>query len=552
MRKIALIIVSFFMMISMARGEENAAQKLADATISFFKPMTAEITAIEGARVTLASGEKNGVKPGMRMKLLREGAPFIHPVTREVLGRVESVVGKIEIKDVKPESSTGVVVEGTVEKGDKARISDTKIRMSFYQDKSIDWYLADECYRTLKGTGRIEMADSALETSDEAKLLEDAKKAATEVAVLVTAREADKKTLIRERLFWVSDGSKFFDIETDLGKEYAKDLQYGAELFSSNRGEAVLTYDLSFGARLVATGDIYGDGRKEILLATSRDVRVYTPAVDLQYLTEIKGPSSVENVWLDTIDLNKNGRDEVVIAALKNDDVVSSIYEYVENRFVLLWEGKYFIRKIGEGLIVQAYSPDTGFTGDIYELVWNGGYKLGEKVKVPKDVNIYDFVTLESMSGGRFIFAYDDKGFLNLYDDKGIRVWVSSNNTGGFPNTYKKRGTVSYLDPGVWAVKDRLVKVGREVLVVERIPVAEQARGVGYKGSRIRSYRWNGLSMEEGVLIDGLKGSLLDYSFSGETMAVLTSPLFGIKFGNILKGDNPLGTMLYVYSVKGR
>ena len=68
------------------------------------------------------------------------------------------------------------MVEGEVKEGDKVRISETKIKLFFCQDKDIDWSIADEYYRKLKDTGRIEMIDTALETGDETKVLEEAKK----------------------------------------------------------------------------------------------------------------------------------------------------------------------------------------------------------------------------------------------------------------------------------------------------------------------------------------------------------------------------------------
>ena len=80
----------------------------------------------------------------------------------------------------------------------------------------------------------------------------------------------------------------------------------------------------------------------------------------------------------------------------------------------------------------------------------------------------------------------------------------------------------------------------------------EMAKGVGYKKSQIKHLWWNGVSMEEGVLIDGIKGAILDYAVIGDTIIVLTSPMFGIKPENILKGENPLGSKIYIYSMKGR
>jgi len=90
------------------------------------------------------------------------------------------------------------------------------------------------------------------------------------------------------------------------------------------------------------------------------------------------------------------------------------------------------------------------------------------------------------------------------------------------------------------------------VLVEQRVPLAEVVKGVGYKSSRLKNYWWNGFSMDEGVLVDGIKGTVLDYAVAGDNIIILSSPFLGMKFENILKGENPLITELSIYSVKGR
>jgi hypothetical protein len=88
--------------------------------------------------------------------------------------------------------------------------------------------------------------------------------------------------------------------------------------------------------------------------------------------------------------------------------------------------------------------------------------------------------------------------------------------------------------------------------VVERIPLLQQARGIGFKSSRIKRYWWNGFSMENSILINDIAGTVLDFAVADDKMLVLSNPLLGIKFKNILKGKSPLGTMLFMYSIKGR
>jgi len=112
-------------------------------------------------------------------------------------------------------------------------------------------------------------------------------------------------------------------------------------------------------------------------------------------------------------------------------------------------------------------------------------------------------------------------------------------------------GDTPLVDRGSWSVKDRLSRSNRDILYVKRIPLLDMMQGIGYKKSQIRILRWNGLSMEDDVLVDNIGGTLLDYMVVHDKVIVLASPLFGIKPGNILKGENPVNTELFIYPLKG-
>ncbi len=550
MKRIVFVLIALFISVQAFGAQEDPVTKLKDDTMAYFKPQSGKVVRLENGKVFVSIGEKEGLRPGMRLRVLREGAPFVHPVTKELLGNIEATVGKIEIKDAQAESSSGRIVEGEAKEGDRVRISETKVRLFFCQDKSIDWYLADDFYRKLKSTGRIEMVDTALETDDETKVLAEAKKAGAEVALIVTAKEADKAILMRERLYWVDDGAKFVDTEVKVPADYAKDLKFGEEFFAPSAGGAMTMFDLSFGARFIAVGDVYGDGKQEIILSTGKDIRIYLAGADLTPMGEIKGSAKDDHIWIDTIDLDKDGKDEIVVTSMRNDAVVSSVYKAEGPDFKKLWEGNYFLRRLGDGLVGQAYSD--GFSGDIFSVKWDGAFTKGDTIKTPKGVNIYDFVFVEGEPKEKDILAYDDDGYLNLYNEKGIRVWRSGSSNGGFLTTFKKQSPAIYVPSSSWSVKDRLLQRSREVLAVKRFALTDMAKSLGYKKSEIRNYWWNGFSMEEGVLIEGVPGSIQDYAVAGDQIMVLASPFMGVKFGNILKGENPLGVVLYIYSVKGR
>lgn len=555
--KLSVLFSLFFALCSsaMVYADDAPLHKMRDEVSSYFKPMTGKVTMVEGKKVVFSLGAKDNVKIGMRFTILREGSPFIHPVTKEPLGKLESSTGKLEVKEVGPDQSTGYIITGDAKEGDKIRISESKVSMLFCQSNDIDWYLADSLYRVLKETGRFNMIDTDIETDNPSKVIEEAKKLKAEVALLVTAKAGESGTLLTQRLFWANDSMKFSEMEAKVDVAYAKKLRFGEELFISQTGEAWLQFDMPYGARFITIGDIDGDGKQEILLSTGKDIRVYTPGIDLLPAlggVQITGYGSDDHVWVDTIDLNKNGIDEVIITSLGGDDVTSYIYELRGTEFILLFKGNFFLRRLENRLIAQAYSKAEGFDGDVFSIIWDGEYKKGDRIKLPKGVNIYDFVYVDDPHTGRVILAYDEDGFLNIYDEKGIRIWRSKTDMGGFLSTFKKSAPTVMIDRGKWSIKDKLMLRNREVLFVKRVPLFEMAKGLGYKSSQIKNLWWNGLSMEESVLIDDIRGSVIDYAVAGDKIIVLASPMFGIKHENILKGENPLRTMLYIYSMKGR
>ncbi|GAB4487835.1 MAG: VCBS repeat-containing protein [Thermodesulfovibrionales bacterium] len=544
-----------------ASAEDDPLAKLKDETLRYFKPVSATIISAEGSVVTIDKGGEDGLVRGMRMTVLRQGEPFLHPVTRETIGNVEIEVGRFEVQEVRPKSAVGVLVSGSGSAGDRVRVSEGKVTVMFCQDRKVDWYLADDYYRKLKNSGRVVMVDTSLETADEAKVIEEAKRLNADVAILITAREADKGTLLRQQLFWAAGGTKFGDSEVKVDVAFAKDLKFGEALFSPSSGESLLNYNLNFGAKLVITGDFDADGKQEIFLAGGNRLRAYLPAIDLLPLWEVKGNVSDDYVWLDAIDLNRNGRDELIATTMRGDQVTSYIYELVDGEFRKIWEGTVFLRRLGNELISQVYSARDGFDGQIYTMEWSDGtYKKGHALRLPKNVNIFDFVYVENPGKERIVFSYDENGFLNVYDSRGVRVWRSAASIGGFPSTFKKPSSIAYTESqegnyvkgDTWSIKDRLNMKNREILVVQRIAATDYVKSIGYKLSKIKNYWWNGFAMEEGTVIESIPGTVFDYAVAGDKLVVVSSPFLGIKFDNILKGENPFVTNLSVYSVRGR
>jgi hypothetical protein len=569
---VCTLFYAFFAMLAVlcfvpsAHAGENPLDRMTGDVLSYFKPMNGVITKVEGKAGYVNIGGKDAVRKGMRFTVVREEAPFRHPVTKELLGKMEAFIGRLEIREVAADSAVAEIVEGGPREGDKIRISEIPVNILFCQSKGVDWQVADSYYRRLKDTGRFNIIDTAVETEDPAEVIREAKRLQADVALLLTAKKTDKGVVLTRKLFWASDGSKFDEADTAIDAASVKEMMFGEKFITLPSQGTLLQIDTPGGAKLLTVCDIDGDGKQELILSSGKDIAVYTYDSELHPAfggVGIKGSGNDDHLWLDSIDLNKNGRDEIIVTSMKGDTVVSSVFEYNGNEFILLYKTDMFLRKIDNSLMAQSYSRNYGFDSEIFNMRWEGEYKKGEAVAFPEGVTLYDFIFFEDPKTGTLLLSHDEGGFFSAYDENRRKLWRSKYSTGNYLRTFKKFrpsaltkndpvvGDTPLVDRGSWSVKDRLSRSNRDILYVKRIPLLDMMQGIGYKKSQIRILRWNGLSMEDDVLIDNIGGTLLDYMVVHDKVIVLASPLFGIKPGNILKGENPVNTELLIYPLKG-
>ncbi len=550
---------------------------LKEEILAYFVPVTGNISSVDGQSVTIDKGTSAAVKVGMRITVFKEGAPFIHPVTKEPLGNVQAQVGTVDVISVDTSSAKGTTITGRPEdfKGAKVKIPARKIRLLFYQG-NIDWYLGDAYYHSLLDSGRFELIDTALLNATPAEVIAEAKAKGAEVALVLNSEEEKTNVEVAQKLYWVTDGKQFSETKTSIHVAMVKQLKFSSGVFAPREGEALLSYKMPFSARRLTVGDFDGNGNPEIVLASGDHIGVYKPDINLKLLWEFDPAGTGEILWIDTIDLKKNGRDAILITTLSNGKPVTSmtdddsfsrsrtagastrvrsyIYVLEGDKFKLIWQADdILIRKIESGIIAQSFSAGEGFEGKMYAIDYaDGRFKNGSEIKLPQGVNIYDFQYVYAPDGRRALFAWGDNGVLNFYNDKGIRTWVSKEDFGGFADAYKKESGNLMIEKGSWTLKDRLVAYNAEVLAPKRKAMLNFARSIGYSSAELRSFWWNGISVEETSFLEEIGGNILDYTVIGDRLLVLVKPYLLSNAMDLLKGHNPMGITLYIFSTKGR
>ncbi|MGH7364514.1 MAG: hypothetical protein ACREKA_12265, partial [Candidatus Methylomirabilales bacterium] len=107
---------------------DEAARRVADA---FPKVRGAILDVLPTGQLLLDLTKGAGVYPALELEIVREGEPFKHPVTGEVLGRVEQVVGLAKVTDAQEKFSLAEVLERAgaeaPAKGDAVRVTGARI-----------------------------------------------------------------------------------------------------------------------------------------------------------------------------------------------------------------------------------------------------------------------------------------------------------------------------------------------------------------------------------------------------------------------------------------
>ncbi len=285
-------------------------------------------------------------------------------------------------------------------------------------------------------------------------------------------------------------------------------------------------------AVVMASGDINGNGNKEILIANRREIFVYETSADGFIQTgSIKFPVGSYIIALDCGDFRQNGVDEIYVTSFKGRFPNSYVAEYTDEEYKILLSGeKYFFRVIidDEGektLLGQSALGSTPFSGTVSRLFWKeDGLIQRDEVSIPRDLGIYNFSKADiDGDGTRDLMAFH-KAFLaggeklTLFSYTGRVKWVDPEKLGGSTNTF----TVSYI--GDDAEKEMAVPVriicedfngdGKVNVVVAKNSTGK--KGVldfltSYSEGEVLSLYWDGIDFLSNWTSGQLGGYIADY-----------------------------------------
>jgi hypothetical protein len=549
-----LLISNIYPVSAGAQGPGQGIKEIVSQVRSCFPILELYVISVEDNKIILEKDKAGKIRPGMELHLFREGKEFTHPVTGKALGRFEESLGNLRVLSVKENYAEGEIISlekgAVIQRGDKARITATKIELAVFQIINLSSKEIDEeslTYQLIDGleeTNRFEIAQMGelITALDELKITDYTQLADPQVAqklgqilgirgiVATQLKEINDKLILEARLLSAYTGDPISKTTIALsglqldysGKEQKampSPLTSKEKKLNLSRGKDIFkSQGLDMSIRSLAVGDITGNGKNEIAVTDGKQVTVFS--LDGTRLVKLWGePQHKYNqLAVDIADINHNGTAEIFVTNRSQTKLHSYILEYINGEYKKISDNlNYFLRVLeledGPHLIGQRSGVSQAFYGDLSCLEYNAGqYTANRKLKVPAGVSIYGFTIGDVNNDGKIeIVQIDNFDRLRVYSPDGELQWKSSEHYGGY-NFFFSYTPRNVFTVGTSSDKPNRVNVkGRifiqdidgngtnEILISKNIPEAGYLFSTvsNYTQGRVVDLEWDGIGYGE-------------------------------------------------------
>jgi hypothetical protein len=515
--------------------EFNSVDELAHAILAYFPKVQGDVTAVQGDRLTIALGKKNGLMTGMVLTLWRDGKEILHPVTGIAIGNVEEEVGNAEVTSVEDASSSAMVKKKIKDpkKGDRARITPKKIHLALVPLRADRPEIIAELTERLNESDRCTVIDSEKVNAflkdkpqkDSALIREMGRVLGLDAVVAVGVYPSEGRYLVTSKIFYADDARPLATLVATMSLATKKDaLGEIRPFFAPLKAEkgAPPAPVLPFAARQFVVADLDGDGTMEYVFSDGVRLHIYRqePTGWREIWTEASPGigSSVQHLYLGAADINGSGRPQIFVTAMEEGKVWSSVLEARDGTYHRIVKIPGFFRVInypgrGPMLIGQDFDRERFFAGAPKQYMWSGGkYSAGTEVPLPAGVGLYDFAFVNFGETGLLLVAFDERDHVLVYS-RGAVIWKSVERYEG--GTTVVTLPVANADKGEQKVKlkGRILALDIDGDGKDEIILPRNIGGTVFgwaKAAELHALGWTGARLEQEWEIKDIPGAVLD------------------------------------------
>jgi len=427
----------------------TSVDEIATTISSFFPKVQGEVKSVQGDRLSIGLGAKDGLQNGVTLTLWRDGKEILHPVTHAVIGRAEDEVGTVEVTAVEEKTCTGVMQKKLKDprQGDKARITPKKIAIALIPLNTDKPEIVQGLAQRLAEFGRFIVLDNEKTAAflkdrkqrDSSLVKEMGKTFSLDVVAAIEVFPSEDKFLVTTRVFYADDGRLLDTIVALLDLRTKKDAlgevrPFFAPLKEVKTATASAAKEMPLDSQLFAAADLEGTGKLQYVLSDGMKVHIYQlePSGWHEAWAErgVYTAGEMQHINLDVADINGNGRPEIFVTCMLRGKVVSYVIEFKDGAYTRIAEVSGFLRvvkvpRMGNMLIGQGYDPESFYAGPPMQYGWSDNkYVPGAELTLPKGLTLYGFTYADLGEGAPMIVALDENDQLVIYSNN-VPIWKS-------------------------------------------------------------------------------------------------------------------------------
>jgi hypothetical protein len=294
---------------------------------------------------------------------------------------------------------------------------------------------------------------------------------------------------------------------------------------------------MPFASRGMVVCDGDGDGVNEVFIMSNDTLLAYRVSEgQMRQIAEMDLPRNRNYLRLNSIDLNRDGRHELVIAGAMEQDPKSLIVGF-DGKFSIIEDYiPYFLGVLNmpptfmPTLVGQSVGKTKYLQSSIHQMVKSGGkYELGPTIDLPLGGNVFN-VTFMPHEGSHQLIMIDDYDRMRVFSATGALLTVTDETYAGsnlgveyHPSALGLKAPDAKQSPQytvyipLRAIPCNLDKDDRYELVISRnISVSAQifSNYRDYPQGEMHSLYWDGVGMSLQWKTARIKGTVTDYALA--------------------------------------